>query len=295
VSDRIVAERIVSERLVFLPVTAQLQQALLGGDLSAITPGPGWPHIDTHFGLEMSARSGGPAWPVERDGAIIGECGTTSPSGDGRIEVTYGLAEPVQGEGYGVEIVAALRDWLLRRPGITSVSGDADETTAEPAGSMTDPRELLAGYLDFYRDAILRKLDGMTDDELRTSRVPSGWTPLGLVNHLAGVERRWFQWGFAGIQIEHPWGTGGPGADWVPPADRTTDDVVGAYRDACARSRAIAAAAELGDEAAPGGRFGAAGPRPSLIWTLFHVLQEYARHAGHLDIVRELVDGVVGE
>jgi Protein of unknown function (DUF664) len=165
----------------------------------------------------------------------------------------------------------------------------------EPSDTLTDPYELLVGYLDYFRDAVLRKLDGMSEQELRSSRLPSGWTPLELLKHLAGVERRWFRWGFAGGQVDVPWVEEGPDGRWHVPADETTDEVRALFADECARSRQIVAAARLEDVARGGGRFDSPDHPPALIWIMFHVLGEYARHAGHLDVVRELADGVTGE
>ncbi|HEX6673565.1 MAG TPA: DinB family protein [Actinomycetes bacterium] len=169
------------------------------------------------------------------------------------------------------------------------------EPPPEPSETLTDPRELLVGYLDYYRDAILRKLDGMSEEELRSSRLPSGWTPLALLKHLAGVERRWFRWGFAAGQVDDPRPERGPDGRWHVGAEETTDDVKALFRDECAWSRQIVAAAQLEDVARTGGGFNPPEHHPALIWILFHVLQEYARHAGHLDIIRELADGTVGE
>jgi hypothetical protein len=88
------------------------------------------------------------------------------------------------------------------------------EGPPEPPETLTDPRELLVGYLDWYRDAVLRKLDGLGEEELRRSRLPSGWTPLALLKHLAGVERRWFRWGFAGERVGDPDVEFGPDGRW---------------------------------------------------------------------------------
>ncbi|MEI5131957.1 DUF664 domain-containing protein [Streptomyces libani] len=79
------------------------------------------------------------------------------------------------------------------------------EPAAEPPVTLTSPYDLLTGYLDFYRETVLRKLEGMSDAELRNSRIPTGWSPLGLFKHLACVELRWMQWGFKGEHIEEPW------------------------------------------------------------------------------------------
>jgi hypothetical protein len=165
----------------------------------------------------------------------------------------------------------------------------------EPSETLTDPRELLGGYLDYYRGAVLRKLDGMSEEELRGSRLPSGWTPLALLKHLAGVERRWFRWGFAGEQVDNPRVERGPDGRWHVGPEEPVDEVKALFLDECARSRRIIAAADLEEVARIGGSYGQADSRPTLIWILFHVLQEYARHAGHLDVVRELADGTVGE
>jgi hypothetical protein len=169
------------------------------------------------------------------------------------------------------------------------------EPPPEPSETLADPRELLAAYLDFYRDAILRKLDGLPEEELRRSRLPTGWTPLELLKHLAGVERRWFRWGFAAEQLESPWIEESPDGRWQVGAGETVDEVRALFLDECARSRRIAAAARLEDVSRTGGRFSPSDPHPTLAWIMFHVLQEYARHAGHLDVVRELADGTVGE
>jgi hypothetical protein len=167
-----------------------------------------------------------------------------------------------------------------------------DPILPEPPDSPSDP----AGYLEFYRSEILRKLDGLSEQELRSSRLPSGWTPLELLRHLAYVELRWLRWGFAGEDISHPWRDRGPGdrspeEPWLVADDETVAQVREFFDAQCERSRALAAA-RLTDRAVPGDRF--AGDPPALSWILFHVLQEYARHAGHLDIVRELADGSQG-
>jgi uncharacterized damage-inducible protein DinB len=100
------------------------------------------------------------------------------------------------------------------------------EPPPEPAETLTDPRELLVGYLDWYRDAVLRKLDGLSEEELRRSRLPSGWAPLDLLKHLTGVERRWFRWGFAGERVDDPNLEHGPDGRWqVGPEESADEDV----------------------------------------------------------------------
>lgn len=158
----------------------------------------------------------------------------------------------------------------------------------------TDTGELLLAYLDRYRDTLLRKIAGLPDELLRTPLEPMGWSPLGLVKHLGWVERRWLRWGFAAEDV--PAGVpGGDAAEWGVAAGESTESVLATYRDEVARSRAVMAGAELTDRAAVGGRFRTPQEAPTLVRIMFHLLQEYARHVGQLDVVRELLDGTTGE
>jgi uncharacterized damage-inducible protein DinB len=165
----------------------------------------------------------------------------------------------------------------------------------KPAFEQADPKQLLLGYLDLYRSVIPRKLDGLGEPQLRSTRVPSGWTPLELLNHLVHMEARWLRWAFAGEPLPEPWGDEDRSGRWHTAPEVTAAELLAALHAGGERTRAIAAGAELTDVAAVGGRFADGDRRPTLAWVLFHVLQEYARHAGHLDIVRELVDGATGE
>ncbi|WP_345346984.1 DinB family protein [Actinoallomurus liliacearum] len=165
----------------------------------------------------------------------------------------------------------------------------------EPPQTMSDPAELLAAYLDFYRDAVLRKLEGLSPPQLRTSVLPSGWTPLELLKHLAHVERRWLCWGFAGEPVREPWGDDGPDGRWHVADGESAEEVTAFFLEQCRRSREIVAVARLSDVASGSGRFTPPAVRPTLGRILFHLLQEYARHVGQLDVARELIDGSVGE
>lgn len=157
----------------------------------------------------------------------------------------------------------------------------------------SDPRELLTGYLDWYREALMRKLAGLSDAQLRTPVEPLGWSPLGMVKHLGWVERRWMRWGFAAEDVPvQP--RGGEQAEWSIADGESTEGVMSAYAEEVRRSREIAAAG-LDDQANVGGRFPSPEQAPSLGRILFHLLQEYARHVGQLDVARELIDGVTGE
>jgi uncharacterized damage-inducible protein DinB len=163
----------------------------------------------------------------------------------------------------------------------------------EPA-STADLRGLLLDYLDFLRGVVADKLEGLSDDELVSSVVPSGWTPAGLVNHLVNVERRWLRWGFLAEPIRDPWRDATADDGWVTVGASPTE-LRRLLESAGTRSRSIVEAHELTETAALGGRFRDEASAPQLQWILLHLIQEYARHAGHLDIARELIDGQTGE
>jgi uncharacterized damage-inducible protein DinB len=152
--------------------------------------------------------------------------------------------------------------------------------------------ETLRGFLDFHRATLLWKLEGLDDEQLRRAMVPSGTSLLGLVKHLAYVERSWFQRVWAGQEVSFPWTRDDPDADWRIEPDETTADIVALYNGECDRSRQIVAAAAALDEAVVHPRWKEAVSRR---WILTHMIEETARHVGHADILREQIDGVVGE
>jgi len=164
----------------------------------------------------------------------------------------------------------------------------------EPRDAVTGTRGRFLAYLDFYRSVIVAKLSGLSDSELRASRLPTGWSPLELLKHLIYMEQRWMIWGFAGETVDDPWGDNGSNDRWEVSAADTLESLVEHLDQVAARTREIVTSADLMQRGAPGERFDEE-PTPTLEWILFHVLQEYARHAGHLDIVRELIDGTTGE
>jgi hypothetical protein len=149
----------------------------------------------------------------------------------------------------------------------------------------TGPREkdVLLGFLDYLRAAVIAKAHGVPEPRIRTPGVPSGTNLLGLVKHLTHVERHWL--------------LGLPTTDWSatfhPAPDESADEIVLAYRETTARANEVVAACP--DLASPGPRPGGRlGPAPSLRWTLTHMIEETGRHAGHADILRELIDGATG-
>ena len=148
-------------------------------------------------------------------------------------------------------------------------------------------------YLDYFRAVVLGKVSDLSDDQLRSSRLPSGWTLLEMVRHLTFVELRWLEWGFEGRDVPEPWGDR-RGGRWHVEPQVAVDDVLADLVARGGRSREIVLRHDLDEVGAPGERWDGADPA-TLERVLLHLLQEYARHAGHVDIVRELIDGRVGE
>jgi uncharacterized damage-inducible protein DinB len=168
------------------------------------------------------------------------------------------------------------------------------ELRDEPPRSVGDPRDILLQQLSYYRATLLAKLDGLNQEQLTSSILPSGWSPLELLRHLAFVERRWMQWGFEAEQMPDPRGDEDPNSErWIVMPEDTVESLSAWLAEIAARTEAVAATAELTDRAKLGGRFSS--DPPTLGWILIHLLQEYARHLGQLDVVRELTDGSVGE
>jgi uncharacterized damage-inducible protein DinB len=144
------------------------------------------------------------------------------------------------------------------------------------------PKEVFERYLGFFRSRLAAKLRELPEGELRRSRLPSGWTPLELLKHLTFVEMRWLEWGFEGRSVPDPWGDRRDGRWYAAPDARAR------------RSDAVIAAHDLDETGQPGERWDGA-PPATLERVLFHLLQEYARHLGHLDIVCELAGAATGE
>lgn len=159
-----------------------------------------------------------------------------------------------------------------------------------PAASRA---EVFGRYLDYFRDRLAARLRGLPAGELRRTRLPSGWTPLELLKHLTYMERRWLEWGFEGQPVADPWGDERDGRWYVGP-DETLVDLLAALGERAEHSRRVIAAHDLAEAGQPGERWGGA-PPATLERVLFHVLQEYARHLGHLDVVCELAGGPTGE
>jgi uncharacterized damage-inducible protein DinB len=156
-------------------------------------------------------------------------------------------------------------------------------------------RETLESFLDFYRETILLKISGMSEQDAVKVIVPSNWSLLGIVKHMGYVEQSWFRTRFAGEQdLPVPWTDQDPDADFRIEPDETVQDIIDLYREQCERSRAIAGVASLDDMAAEWPADRPPEKRPNLRWILIHMIEETARHAGHMDVARELIDGTTG-
>ncbi|MEV7780927.1 DinB family protein [Kitasatospora sp. NPDC088351] len=157
-----------------------------------------------------------------------------------------------------------------------------------------DETAMLTAWLDFHRATLAVKCEGLTSEQLRLRSVPpSGLSLLGLVRHMAEVERHWFQGTLLGADTAtgHYWTAEDPDGDFdhVDTADAEAD---------FATWRAEIAAARQACEGLPletVGKLPRHGQEVTLRWILVHMIEEYARHNGHADLLRELVDGVTGE
>ncbi|WP_227999424.1 DinB family protein [Nocardia australiensis] len=155
-----------------------------------------------------------------------------------------------------------------------------DDTPPPRTGSSET--ETLRAFLDYLRTSIAAKVDGAPEPQVRTAAVPSGTNLLGLLNHLTFVERSMF--------------LGDPVTDWqatfqAPPADSVAV-VVGRYRATVERANDFLDGCT--DLNAPVPRARPGRPAPSVRWALTHLIEETGRHAGHADILRELIDGTTG-
>ena len=177
---------------------------------------------------------------------------------------------------------------MFSTPGMMSRMGDHQRT--EPPRE-SDERATLSGFLQYQRETLAMKCAGLTTEQLRRRAVPpSELSLLGLVRHMAEVERGWFRRVLNGENIARRWiRESGEYADFdVDAADG--EEAFGAWQEECARSRALVDAAESLDVV---GRRG--DEVFSLRWILTHMIEEYARHNGHADLLRERIDGSTGE
>jgi Protein of unknown function (DUF664) len=159
----------------------------------------------------------------------------------------------------------------------------------QPEGTGGE-RQVLEAFLDFHRQVLVSKVDGISENEARHRRVPSKTTLAGLIKHMVGVERGWFQEVLAGrTPADIGPNVGGGDESWDLAENETVGSLVTEYEQACAQSRRTAARFAL-DDTVPLDL-----GQVSLRWIYVHMIEETARHVGHADILREQTDGVAGQ
>jgi len=161
--------------------------------------------------------------------------------------------------------------------------------TTDPLGGRLEEGELLVGFGDWYRGVIVDKVDGLSLEDATRVMTPTGLSPLGIVAHLAACEVGWFVETFEGQPVDPMWDDYG---EFKLRGDDTVESVLAMYAESCDRARAVVEHAESLDRLSvdPHRFWG----QVTLRWILLHMLEETARHAGHLDLMREQIDGKVG-
>ncbi|MEV7618072.1 DinB family protein [Streptomyces sp. NPDC089799] len=155
-----------------------------------------------------------------------------------------------------------------------------------------DERETLRGFLDFHRATLAMKCEGLTDEELRRpASPPSTLSLLGLVRHMAEVERHWFRRTVGGEDVPFVWSDGTDFQAAYDASGSTRAEAFAAWEAEVAEARRVEAAAESLDLTVHVPRWEA---DASLRLIMQHMITEYARHNGHADFLREAVDGTVG-
>jgi uncharacterized damage-inducible protein DinB len=159
-----------------------------------------------------------------------------------------------------------------------------------------DEATMVRAFLDYYRATIRRQADGLTPEQLATRLGPSTMTLGGMLKHLAFVEHWWLPMVLRGREPSVVWADADfdadPDWDWTSAAHDTPADLTRLYDDAIAESNAL-----IDDAVRTDGldllakRPRSNGEAPSLRWILVHLVEEYARHAGHADLIRESIDG----
>jgi uncharacterized damage-inducible protein DinB len=154
-------------------------------------------------------------------------------------------------------------------------------------------RELLETFLDYYRGTLLVKCAGLNEEQLRARACePSTLTLLGLVQHMTNVEQNWFQRIFLGLEVDFVYhGQRDRDREFNDLEGATSDQVERDFLAVCEQSRAIGEAHDLDEfERRSNDEW-----RVNLRWIYVHLIEEYARHCGHADLLRESIDGATGD
>jgi uncharacterized damage-inducible protein DinB len=163
-------------------------------------------------------------------------------------------------------------------------------TRARPVSMKPlDERESLRRWLDFQRGTLVHKVEGLDADGLAFTPVGSGTSLGGLVRHMVKVEDYWFQVTLRGGAVPHRWND-----PWQRDDEVSGDELIAIYQEVCESSRVVECTATSLDQLAVGSVAWANNAHPSLRWIMNHMIEEGARHNGHADLLREMVDGSVG-
>ena len=163
------------------------------------------------------------------------------------------------------------------------------EAAPDPPKGL-DEKATLSAFLDWYRDVVVRKVEDLDFEQATRHLVPSPTTLLGIVKHLSYVERGWFQRRFLGSDAFRAPMSERIAFEFGFEDGETVESVVAFYQQECEKSREITAAHGLDEESRQPDS-----PHESLRWILVHMVEETARHAGQMDILREQIDGAAGE
>ena len=172
---------------------------------------------------------------------------------------------------------------------MTQENQPVTDTRPEPPDAGTE-QEILTGFLDFLRATAVYKAEGLSDADAARRVLPSLTTVSGLLRHLADVERSWFRERIDGqADVPTRWSDEEPDGEFLVGPDDSLAEIIKDYEDACAESREVLSRYALDDVIphSPSGH--------NVRWVVTHMIEETGRHCGHLDIVRELLDGTTGE
>ncbi len=164
---------------------------------------------------------------------------------------------------------------------------------SEPA-YVADERPMLESWLDYHRATLAVKCEGLSADQMRQRSVPpSSLSLVGLLRHMTEVERAWFRRVLAGEEAPPMYYSDEePDGDFDLVAEADPDEMLATWRSECDHSRSLVADVRSLDDV---GRTLRQGEQVSLRWILVHMIEEYARHNGHADLLRERIDGSVGD
>lgn len=175
-----------------------------------------------------------------------------------------------------------------------------DEHGRPEAPVAADEATTLLGFLEYQRATLAWKCAGLDSEGFRTTVGVSSMTLGGMLKHLAWVEDYWFTYWLHGRDPGSPWNSvdwaDDPDWDWNSAAEDSPEQLLAIWQDAVAYSNARVSEAladggleHLADRSSPEGDI------PSLRWIILHMIEEYARHNGHADLIRESIDGSIGE